>query len=247
MDNLQPPHLSIFWQSLLREYTKAKLTYTKDRLVAISGIAKRFQKRTKDEWIAGLWKSDSLIQICWHVDRIAGSYPRRLLQYQVPSWSWASVEGSAIKMLTRLADYSYRFYSHIRDVQVVATGADVFGEVCHGNLRLQCGPMLRGTIMSLKSQIELNSIGAHNIIILQDEAEKLDTLLYLTVIFKEVTNRNQEIVQFQRVGKFKVEPGAIEAFESARKAPEYTVPESFYAGNAGTDEDGQTQYIIDLI
>jgi hypothetical protein len=138
-------------------------------------------------------------------------------------------------------------------VQVVTTGADAFGEVCHGNLRLQCGPMLRGTIMSLKSQIELNSIGAHNIIILQDEAEKPDTLLYLTVIFKELTNRNQsfliglvlkpsnsEIGQFKRVRKFKVEPGAIEAFESARKAPEYTVPESFYAGNAGTDEDRQT-------
>jgi hypothetical protein len=163
-------------------------------------------------------------------------------------------------MLTRLADCSYHFYSHIRDVQVVATGADVFGEVCHGNLRLQCGPMLRGKIMSLKSQIELNSIGAHNIIILRDEAEKLDTLLYLTVIFKEVTNWNQsfliglvlkpsnsEIGQFQRVGKFKVEPRAIEAFESGRKAPEYTVLESFYVGNAGTDEDGQTQYIIDLI
>jgi hypothetical protein len=120
--------------------------------------------------------------------------------------------------------------------------------------------MLRGTIMSLKSQIELNSIGAHNIIILQDEAEKPDTLPYLTVIFKEVTNRNQSFLlglvlkpsnsgigQFQRVGKFKVEPGAIKAFESARDAPEYTVSESFYAGNAGTGKDGQTQYIIDLI
>jgi len=148
----------------------------------------------------------------------------------------------------------------MKDVQVVTTGADAFGEVCHGNLQLQRGPMLRGTIMSLKSQIELNSIGAHNIIILKDEAEKPDTLLYLTVIFKEVTSRNQsfliglvlkssnsEIGQFQRVGKLKVEPGAIEAFKSAREAPEYTVPESFYAGNAGTDEDGQTQYIIDLI
>jgi hypothetical protein len=146
------------------------------------------------------------------------------------------------------------------DVQVVTTGADAFGEVCHGNLRLQCGPMLRGTIMSLKSQIELNSIGAHNIIILQDETEKPDTLLYLTVIFKEATNQNQsfliglvlkpsnsEISQFQRMGKFKVEPGAIEAFEGARKAPEYTVLESFYADKAEADEDGQTQYIIDQI
>lgn len=94
-------------------------------------------------------------------------------------------------MLIRLVDCSYHSLLTHEGRASGGYGRDAFGEVCHGNLRLQCGPMLRGTIMSLKSQIELNSIEVHNIIILQDEAENPDTLLYLIAIFKEVTNRNQ--------------------------------------------------------
>jgi hypothetical protein len=115
-DDIQDLDLATFWQSILKTYTKAKLTYTKDRLIAISGIAKRFQKQTHDEWVAGLWKRDLLIQLCWHVEYLGKAF--RPSQYQAPSWSWASVEGAMINIRLKYDRCSYDFCAHIIDIQV---------------------------------------------------------------------------------------------------------------------------------
>lgn len=79
------------WQSMVRMYSATNLTYDSDRLVAFSGIAKRFLNQSQDEYLAGLWHSNLDAQLLWHVDpRYESS---RTSSYVSPSWSWASVTG----------------------------------------------------------------------------------------------------------------------------------------------------------
>jgi hypothetical protein len=59
--------------------------------LAISGIAARFAKRVKDDYLAGLWRSRFLLgQILWTVAYV-GSRQLRPSKYQGPSWSWADI------------------------------------------------------------------------------------------------------------------------------------------------------------
>ncbi|KAH8694341.1 hypothetical protein GQ44DRAFT_733820 [Phaeosphaeriaceae sp. PMI808] len=79
------------WQSMVRMYSATDMTYDTNRLVAFSGIAKKFMERNRDEYLAGLWGSKLNVQLLWQVD------PRytsgRTNSYVAPSWSWASVTG----------------------------------------------------------------------------------------------------------------------------------------------------------
>lgn len=45
------------WMSIIYDFSKRSITYETDRLPAISGIAEAFSKRTKDEYICGIWKN----------------------------------------------------------------------------------------------------------------------------------------------------------------------------------------------
>jgi len=44
----------IMWNGIIEDYTKCNLTKRKDRLIAISAIAKQFQPLFKDQYVAGL-------------------------------------------------------------------------------------------------------------------------------------------------------------------------------------------------
>ena len=53
------------WMELLAEYSIRELTILEDRLPAISGLAKKFAQATKDDYIAGFWRSDMVRQLLW--------------------------------------------------------------------------------------------------------------------------------------------------------------------------------------
>jgi hypothetical protein len=57
---------------------KCQLTFKKDRLIAISGIAQSLQERYDDEYVAGLWKKDLRRQMSWYFwgTLLAGRYKR---------------------------------------------------------------------------------------------------------------------------------------------------------------------------
>jgi hypothetical protein len=90
------------WDKIVWQYSGAKLTFEEDKLVAISGIARIFQERLNDEYIAGLWWSDLVFQLGWRTvgrEVAAGHYyisPPQASQYIAPSWSWASFNGRAM-------------------------------------------------------------------------------------------------------------------------------------------------------
>ncbi|KAH0498520.1 hypothetical protein TgHK011_005772 [Trichoderma gracile] len=84
------------WARFVQDYTGLKMTYHKDRLPALSSIARKIaQLSPQDCYLAGMWKSTLLGSLTWSIllgeaQRYRPSHPR------APSWSWASAFGSIV-------------------------------------------------------------------------------------------------------------------------------------------------------
>ena len=89
------------WTNVVGEFTKRDLTYEKDRLDALAGMAMTMKPDAAADYVCGLWRSDLVRWLCWSVGRHDGrpdddSPPvvsRRQPSYCAPTWSWASVTG----------------------------------------------------------------------------------------------------------------------------------------------------------
>ena len=80
------------WRGIVESYTKLYLSYEKDRLSAVAGIAQVFQKQRApgSEYFAGVWSDSAVQDLLWEVwDERLG--PKQARSEAVPSWSWASV------------------------------------------------------------------------------------------------------------------------------------------------------------
>lgn len=89
MSKLMSLNIEFIWHDIVWQYSLCDLSFPdKDKLVAVSGLARRCGKGSN--YLAGLWISDLLSQLLWRVrdDRPAQSYVRLSA---APSWSWASV------------------------------------------------------------------------------------------------------------------------------------------------------------
>lgn len=53
------------WYEIVESYTKAQLTFSKDKLVAIAGLVQQIQSATKDEYLAGLRKNYLGTDLLW--------------------------------------------------------------------------------------------------------------------------------------------------------------------------------------
>ena len=79
------------WSELVRMYTRGRLTYSSDKLLAMSGLARQYMTRNRlrdPDYIAGLWRPQLPHALLWRVEE--GRAPSK---YRAPSWSWASLDG----------------------------------------------------------------------------------------------------------------------------------------------------------
>lgn len=53
------------WLGIVSTYNTLELTYAGDKLPAIAGVAKSFQRRIGERYIAGLWEKDLVFQLGW--------------------------------------------------------------------------------------------------------------------------------------------------------------------------------------
>ncbi|KXJ88167.1 heterokaryon incompatibility protein-domain-containing protein [Microdochium bolleyi] len=84
------------WNATVMSYAGLKLSFAKDKLVAISGIAQAMKSRLEalkpgpHRYLAGMWEESLLETLCWHA---GGAAKVRPAEYRAPSWSWASLDG----------------------------------------------------------------------------------------------------------------------------------------------------------
>ncbi|KAL6407060.1 heterokaryon incompatibility protein [Ilyonectria robusta] len=81
----------LMWQRIVEKYTACAITYSSDKLVALSAIAKALTPVLQDEYVAGMWRRYLACELLWNAitNRELG-----LEIYRAPSWSWAAVNGA---------------------------------------------------------------------------------------------------------------------------------------------------------
>ncbi|KAF2186267.1 HET-domain-containing protein [Zopfia rhizophila CBS 207.26] len=129
------------WDEIVRFYSERKLTYSSDKLPAISGIASLFSTMLRgDRYLAGLWESRLLEGLCWHICSFDNIPRSRLDNYRAPSWSWASIDGEIL--LNHSSDTpehgtDTQYQAKILEAHVECEPHNAFGKVKGGFLRLR--------------------------------------------------------------------------------------------------------------
>ena len=136
-------YLQQWWATVVRLYTSANLTFPRDKLPALSGIARRIRSQKGGQYLAGLWRDENIeAQLCWRVDE-----PReRPDRWRAPSWSWAAVDGPTWYMPTQEGICDDR-YAHVVNASVTPLAGDVFGELSAGTLDITCTAIILGELM----------------------------------------------------------------------------------------------------
>ena len=118
------------WNHLITSYTSRELTFSVDRILAISGIAHQVGTAIQDRYCAGLWLSDMCQQLSWSITEDPQPIPDH---YQGPSWSWVSVNGIVFYHY----DKNFRPAAEIVGVDIKLKDARApYGSVLYGLLQL---------------------------------------------------------------------------------------------------------------
>ncbi|KAE8822707.1 hypothetical protein HRS9139_10047 [Pyrenophora teres f. teres] len=117
-----------FWKTAVRKYTSCNLTNGSDKLIAMWGIAKLVRDALGVEYAEGLWQANLEDQLSWHVAECRilkrpSECPEWNLTRDIPSWSWASMDGEIV-VPDRMSDKPhYRVTDHDgRPIQVNIKG-----------------------------------------------------------------------------------------------------------------------------
>lgn len=80
------------WRQLVTKYTYRSLSFPGDKLPAIAAAAARVGEALhQDDYVAGLWKSSLIYDLCWKTSPMTRCARPR--DFRAPSWSWAAVDG----------------------------------------------------------------------------------------------------------------------------------------------------------
>ncbi|KZL79463.1 heterokaryon incompatibility protein [Colletotrichum incanum] len=128
------------WEKLVEEYSGCVLTYEKDKLVALAGVAMATMIRLgpevsfRERYLAGLWESRLVWQLCWRLKDRTGQRPRP--EYRAPSWSWASVEGKVCFEVLINRDEDIISLVSVVEANVVPLAGSLAGQVIDGSVIL---------------------------------------------------------------------------------------------------------------
>jgi len=138
------------WDTVVRHYSLCNLTMNRDKLVAISGVARLIQHETRDEYVAGLWRTDLKHQLLWSSAKRSRKLGKntRPPEYRAPSWSWAAIDGPVDTAIRKEGTFGIE----IDDIQIKYCVEDnPFGEIQKASLRIRShNQLLRGFVQPLK-------------------------------------------------------------------------------------------------
>ncbi|KAI9771978.1 MAG: hypothetical protein M1839_002571 [Geoglossum umbratile] len=122
---------TVFWEKVIMAYNGQKLTYDRDILVALSGIANRLS-HIFGHYLAGLWEYRLPTGLLWVSS--PGVQCHRPREFTAPSFSWASRIGPITQSNFREQDK--RIECRVLRAQCFPKGSDIMGPVASGFIKL---------------------------------------------------------------------------------------------------------------
>jgi len=137
------------WGVYRYQFSGCALTRDTDKLVAIQGIASQVGQATGDKFIAGIWRSWVVEELCWFKDRVRPTV--KPTQWIAPSWSWANSNSLILFSLVT------KFHGDHTDHHIEAEFVDFdvhakpSGELESAALRIKCR-LLHATFIPTEAQ-----------------------------------------------------------------------------------------------
>ena len=147
------PGIYEIWGRVCEDYSRSKLTYTSDKLIAFAGIAGEFLSYLPDDtYLAGLWKGDLVVGLLWRAMALNGwptqpNGSREIFadpyitaakpeKYRAPSWSWLSKDVGIFR--ESRVRYSPRVMVDVLEAHVeYVDQKDLVGDIRSGYIKLQ--------------------------------------------------------------------------------------------------------------
>jgi len=142
------------WYRILEDYTQRTLTFPRDKLIAISGVADYIRRETSCEYLAGIWKESLPQALLWQnpptmkplfQQERCLHFREKVKVYRAPSWSWASVNGpvnfgNCVKDHEHSEDLQLSPRCEILGYDVKCDSIDPCGQVSGGYIKIR-GPV----------------------------------------------------------------------------------------------------------
>jgi hypothetical protein len=123
-EGMQDLYVFELWKRVVEVYSRTQLTVSRDKLIALSGIARHFCAKdtglftAPSDYIAGMWSNHLESQLLWQVnelfrDGVFGN-PARRDAIRAPSFSWASIDSPHGITYADVTDYKRTVTSRIR-------------------------------------------------------------------------------------------------------------------------------------
>lgn len=124
------------WHDTVSKFTRCKISFPGDRLIALSAVPKEMLSVLKDEYIAGMWRRHLENELVWW--GFFSLQPSSSLGpqiYRAPSWSWASAE-TVVVLGRQYKDCKVDSFIEVEDYHLEYVTSDRIGLVSGGWLRL---------------------------------------------------------------------------------------------------------------
>ena len=251
------------WAVIVTEYSNKQVTFKKDKLVALSGIARLFAAEFGTTYLAGMWKEDLMVQLLWFALEPSSDD----IQGIIPSWSWAAVDKVVYNSYIRIIKEHHPLVSILEATSNIVD--DMFGDVRGGTLRIKCSLPLVVRVVEIYSRIGVAlrvygladvagliiktdrapySVGQELYILpliegIDVEFETKPRVLSGLVIEPVSTDCYRRTGYFETYSKY---PDEIDLLLKAQKKASYE--DKFFVGEAlGPDAEGKKMCIITLI
>lgn len=132
------------WHSVVERYASANLTYGKDRLIALAGIAQFVCEKLEDSYFAGLLGQHLVESLCW-IPLVSQIYnPEDLVTKTndiAPSWSWAKLNCPIQGAYHFMSPFGRTILATVTSAQMSCPpfSATIAGKVCIDGITIEPG------------------------------------------------------------------------------------------------------------
>ncbi|KAL9618957.1 MAG: hypothetical protein Q9160_006351 [Pyrenula sp. 1 TL-2023] len=167
----------------------------------MSGIAKLFQRKLHDRYVAGLWANDFLEGMLWERDRFAMSPSSVIMptSYCAPSWSWAS----GLSPVSYYQSKMVSTFTVLVNVECTLAGTDLTGRVRAGGATLY-GPLIEAWVWTLQNDVDSSQkVYLH---LNRDSPAICDFTIDCPLAIEEVVDSDRQVQwKIRRIESFEIE------------------------------------------
>ena len=265
------------WHDLMTEYSECSLSYSSDKLMAISGLAKRVLSLTlwpDTDYLAGMWRKDLPRGLLWETRRIARETEKLR---GIPSWSWASVSGHYTERFHAGSDFDNQ--AHQDKVEILqVSGVPInacFASIEDGVIRLRgnfcriklwmtgLGPAIKGKVLGQRESINLGKYLDLTFDCVDRQPSDVfeRSVFFLPVVHSTLISKLHQLIpgdEHYRLTGLMLEPTTRKAGEFRRVGRmslefedigkvEWAIAEGGIQKNFYLKRDSQGKYIIELV